>query len=201
MIDKETLTKLGAIVKEITVSYSRKISDGDYGSVGGDFFVTIDVRADADPEAAGNAAFEWLKQFATENLRPSFEAVRKPRDVTQPPEPEGLPLPPAQPSAPLPEGEQTLKIVEFEMSLRTDGKYQLALYGEGHEHPDIKYVADRDAMWNMLMPISAGLDFRSLPLKLAVSWLATWKQGRATGKFRKDGSPGYYKDLVSLKKT
>ncbi len=194
MIDKETLAKLGATVKEITVSYSRKVSDGEYGSVGGDFFVTIDVRADADPEAAGNAAFEWLKQFATGNLRPSFEAVRKPRDVPQPPEPEpeGLPLPPTQPAQP--EGEQTLKIVEFEMSLRTDGKYQLALFGEGHRYADIQYVADRDAMWKMLEPISAGLDFRSLPLKLAVSWLATYKLGRETSK------GGRYKDLLSLRK-
>jgi hypothetical protein len=87
-MDNETLNKMGAVVKEIAVSYERKVSDGNFGSVGGQFFVTADVVQGADPETAINALYEWVKAKATANLKASFGAVAQRAPQPELPEPE-----------------------------------------------------------------------------------------------------------------
>lgn len=79
-MDKEQLEKLGGTVTKISVFYDRKVSDGNYGSVGGQFGVEADLAPGADPERAMDAIYAYVKEAATRNLKPSFDAV-KPKEA------------------------------------------------------------------------------------------------------------------------
>ena len=65
----------GGVVSQITASYDRKLSDGAYGSVGVFMSATVDLAADANPDEAMSALFEWVKAAAVRNAKPSFDAV------------------------------------------------------------------------------------------------------------------------------
>lgn len=82
-MDSKELAKLGGTVTKISVFYARKIGDGNYGSVGGQFGVEADLASGADPDRAMDAVYAYVKEAATRNLKPSFDAV-KPKDVPLP---------------------------------------------------------------------------------------------------------------------
>lgn len=94
-MDSKTMEELGAKIVQVSVSYERKISDGQYGSVGGFFSVTADVALEADPEVALDATFAWVKKAAVRNMKTSFDGIAR-KDA-----PAALPrqAPPAAPPA------------------------------------------------------------------------------------------------------
>lgn len=102
-MDKKTTEFLKGTVTKISVSYERKVSDGNYGSVGGTFYVEADLAPDADPDASMDALYEWNKAAAVRNLRASLEAVT-PKAPSVPQEHPGAPqgdLAPKQAPAPV----------------------------------------------------------------------------------------------------
>src|SRR3990167_5399468 len=70
----DTLKQLGALVTRVSVTYSRKVSTGDYGSEGAVFGVEADTPAGADIDAVGDALYAWAKTVATRNLAPDLKA-------------------------------------------------------------------------------------------------------------------------------
>ena len=114
-MDSKELAKLGGTVTKIGVSYSRKVSDGNYGSIGGDFLVEADLAAGTDPDRAMDAVYEYVKAAATRNLKPSFDAVKPlatsasvPQEAAGSPavvlEPKHVPAPVPAPAAQIPTG-------------------------------------------------------------------------------------------------
>jgi len=73
-MNKETITQIGALVTKVSVTYSRKVSTGDYGSEGAVFGVEADTPAGADIDAVGDALYAWAKTVATRNLAPDLRA-------------------------------------------------------------------------------------------------------------------------------
>jgi len=127
-MDAKELAKLGGTVTKISVFYDRKISDGNYGSIGGQFGVEADLAAGADPDHAIDAIYAYVREAATRNLKPSFDAVKPaqaplptsasvPQEpVAGPPvvlEPKHAPAPISAPAAPIQPGtnERVLDIV------------------------------------------------------------------------------------------
>jgi len=127
-MDAKELAKLGGTVTKISVFYDRKISDGNYGSIGGQFGVEADLAAGADPDHAIDAIYAYVKEASTRNLKPSFDAVKPaqaplptsasvPQEpVAGPPvvlEPKHAPAPISAPAAPIQPGtnERVLDIV------------------------------------------------------------------------------------------
>ena len=82
-MDGETLKTLGAQVKEFSINYSRKVwREGD--SLGGDWSVTCSLAPNADPDAAMNAAYEYIKEVARRNMAPAMTAIVTKSEVPQP---------------------------------------------------------------------------------------------------------------------
>ena len=147
-MDSKELAKLGGTVTKISVFYDRKISDGNYGSVGGQFGVEADLASGADPDRAMDAVYTYVKEAATRNLKPSFDAV-KPKDVPLPTsrevpqeatsgpvaqnEPKQAPLPAPAPSAQIPlspTGDRTFDIAAddtVQLKVADTGKKMLLL--------------------------------------------------------------------------
>ena len=98
-MDAKELAKLGGTVTKISVFYDRKISDGNYGSIGGQFGVEADLASGADPDHAIDAIYAYVKEAATRNLKPSFDAV-KPAQAPLPTSASVPPEPPPQPPLP-----------------------------------------------------------------------------------------------------
>lgn len=80
---KELFKKLGARVTQVEVEYSRKMADGNYGSVGGMFRVTAEVEQGKNPDETIDGLFAWIKEAAVRNMKPSFGEVLK-ENVAQP---------------------------------------------------------------------------------------------------------------------
>ena len=193
--------KLGTIT-QISCSYERKISDGEYGSVGGFFSVTMDLGNNVNPDTAMDGLYEWVKVAATRNMKPSFDAIvekksTKPATVSHDDAP---PFPPA-PEVEEAEALEPMEVVKWTLARRTDGNYQLELYQKYGDkvgkYPDLKYTAGQVEMWDMLKPVIKDEDFSQLPVEYECKWLADWQHGREYKK--QDGTVGRYKDLVELR--
>ena len=153
-----------------------------------------------DPPRTSSEAFDALDATLTAKVAQSIreKEANLPQKPPEPPQtastafvaPEG------------PTGFQESDIVQMTFEARADGKYQLDLYpqigDEVGKYPEVKYVADRERMWHMISGVMGDTEIK-LPMKKDVSWVAVWKQGKATGKTKKDGTPGYYKDLEALR--
>ena len=95
------------------------------------------------------------------------------------------------------EGPQSFVCPMFELARRTDGKLELHLYpllgnGQVGQYPEVRYVAERAAMWEMLKPVLGGTELGELPVKKVCNWKVTYELGRETPK------GGRYKDLVGI---
>lgn len=76
----ETLEKLGATITAVTVSYDRKVSDGNYGSVGSFMSMTTELGPDANAEQVASALYEVVREAAEENFKPVFNKVLHPNE-------------------------------------------------------------------------------------------------------------------------
>jgi hypothetical protein len=87
---KETVEKLGGKVKEFTVHYSRKVSDGNFGSTEVGMFETISVGAEEDYLELERG---YMKQLRDKVNKASAQAPQAPpQDMSEPrpvEEPEG----------------------------------------------------------------------------------------------------------------
>lgn len=93
---KELFKQLGARVTIVEVEYNQKMSDGDYGSVGGMFRVTAEVAQGSDPVTAIDGLYAWVKERAVANMRESFNEVVRPKKEIDVPFPRTV----AQPTKP-----------------------------------------------------------------------------------------------------
>jgi hypothetical protein len=208
----DTPKQLGAIVTKISVTYSRKVSTGDYGSEGATFGLEADTPAGADIDAVGDALYAYAKTVATRNLAPDLKAHAKQESKFVPisldeamaladAESEEAFGPPVGGSSPAPakEEEGHTRIARFTLMAKPDNKYLLELYpligDRAGKYPELKFTADKERMWAMIGP--EWDDDWKLPLDKEVDWLADWVLGREkTGPKAKPGSR--YKDLVAL---
>ena len=95
------------------------------------------------------------------------------------------------------DGPQTFECPMFELARRTDGKLDLHLFpmlgnGQAGQYPEVRYVAEREAMWAMLKPMLGDTELGELPVKKVCNWKVTYKLGRETPK------GGRYKDLQKI---
>lgn len=88
---KSFTKKIGAVIPKVIVSYERKISDGEYGSIGGSLHVEFSLPPKGDPDEILDAAYDEVKEKATALFKPSFMAVKKTHVEISAPE---LPLEP-----------------------------------------------------------------------------------------------------------
>ena len=92
------------------------------------------------------------------------------------------------------EGPQSFTCPMFELARRTDGKLELHLYpllgnGQVGQYPEVRYVAERATMWEMLKPALGDTELGELPVKKVGNLKVTYELGRETPK------GGRYKDL------
>lgn len=95
------------------------------------------------------------------------------------------------------DGPQTFECPMFELARRTDGKMELRLFpllgnGQVGQYPEVRYTAEREAMWEMLKPVLGDTELGELPVKKVCNWKVTYKLGRETPK------GGRYKDLLGI---
>ena len=72
-MDENTVKKLGGVVTKLVVNYSRKVSDGDYGSEGASFGMEVDVPAGANVEQLTDAVYAYLRMASNRNLAPALK--------------------------------------------------------------------------------------------------------------------------------
>jgi hypothetical protein len=70
--------ELGAKITAVTVSYDRKVSDGNYGSVGSFMSMTTELGPEANAEQIASALYELVREAAEENFKPAFKDVLNP---------------------------------------------------------------------------------------------------------------------------
>ena len=211
-MNQDTLKQLGALVTKVSVTYSRKVSTGDFGSEGAVFGVEADTPAGADIDAVGDALYAWAKTVATRNLAPDLRAKTEARfsfgpvteemlaDSVTPPGAFGPPEPQAPAKEESEEGHT--RIARFTLNHAGDAKddkFKLELYprigDKPGKWPELKFTGTREAVWGFIGP-EWDNDWK-LPCDKTVDWLADWKLGREkTGEKAKPGSR--YKDLIAI---
>jgi len=185
-------------ISQLSVRVSRKMGDGDYGSYGVEAEATENIAAGANVQEE----FDALDAFLTAAVGMSMTEKKGTIEAAKPEKPveatEGLGPKPTTKEKP--EGlteEHAVKIVKATLSKRTDGKFELSLYpeiaGNPGKYPEIRYVRERDAMWEMLREVADDHDFSSLPVEFSVEWLAHYVLGKETPKGNR------YKDLIAIK--
>ena len=156
-MDAETLKALGAKVRGISVTYSRKIWGDIGGSLGAEIGLEADVNDAADYEAVANALYESAKNLAADNMKPALEAMQKVRDVPQPKQ-EAYMLPSEPPGLPEPERVQVddsgAEYKTFECDHFTvhemDGKRSAKIFGGAYKkfgvraYPEVMATAGVD---------------------------------------------------------
>lgn len=157
----EVLEKLGATITAVTVSYDRKVSDGDYGSISGFFSMTTELESDANAEQVASALFEIVRESAEANLAPAFKAVagtsrfpaNKPamdtsQDATFPPDHSDL----ADGQDAIPAHDGSVKSIRFTVEGHDGGKVKLSFFAEGRKWADITRVCTVDTAISMMQP-------------------------------------------------
>jgi len=171
----------GAVPTEAWMQLSRKRSDGQYGSDEKLVGMKLTLTPDADLEVV------WAELWDELQSELGHEVVAT----------VALPAPEVEDAEAL----EPVEVVKFTLAKRTDGKYQLEVYqnygAKVGKYPELKYVADREPMWNQLAKVIVDESFKDLPVEYECSWWADWKYGNEYVK--KDGTPGRYKDLVNLR--
>lgn len=145
----EVLEKLGATITAVTVSYDRKVSDGDYGSVGGFFSMTTELGPDANAEQVARALFEIVRESAEANLAPAFQAIagksgfpaNKP-DYSDPTDDQEA----------IPTHDGSVKSIRFTVEGHDGGKVKLSFFAESRKWADITRVCTVGTAISMMQP-------------------------------------------------
>jgi len=217
-VNKETIAQIGALVTKVSVTYSRKVSTGDYGSEGAVFGVEADTPAGADIDAVGDALYAWAKTVATRNLAPDLRAHTEAADAlaeAYAPVAHEAAFGPPEAQAPAKEESEEghTRIARFTLETKGEDRYLLALYPRMGDKPgrykELEFTAKRDEMWKMVgeeLKATFPDGTLALPLDKECDWMADWKLGRdkteawiAGGKKWKQPNPGSrYKDLIAI---
>ena len=193
----------------LTVRVSRKLGDKDFGSYGVEAEITVNLPADAPLNEAFDAADSWLTAAVARSIQDKTEEVQKGRkdiattlqesaDASN--EIVGKIVAKAEGGKTeyVPGEEHSEKVVKFTLAKRTDGKFELGLYGDyggkPSQYPILRHVREREAMWEMLKPVLEDFDFGSLPVEHPCELLAHYVISD-----RKTPKGHFYKDLLALK--
>jgi len=134
-MDNATLKSLGAKVTLVRVGYSRKLGDGNYGSIGGEVSAEATIAADVDADAATKALYEWCKTHVADSMKQVQEAVQRPLQGPHlPPEaPKPAPVPATPEPTRTPVDDQGNEYTEFDVTHFTvhemDGKRSAKVFG------------------------------------------------------------------------
>jgi hypothetical protein len=195
-VDAEVVKKLQGKIVSVRAEYSRRVSDGNYGSTESGMALEVRLSPEDSLKEVGAAAQALCEAFVNLQLKPAAislkeEAESKPAEVQfAPPEAE----------APAKDGEEGhTRIARFTLEARPDDKFLLSLYprigSKAGQYPELKFTANREDMWAIIGP-EWDNDWK-VPCDKEVDWLADWRLGREkTGPKAKPGSR--YKDLVAI---
>jgi len=151
-------------ITQVAVSYDRKISDGNYGSIGGFLSVTANVENGTDPAEVIRELFAFVREQAAINLKPAFrEIVHRPAAREMQTEqtinietpiavPTGVTTaPPIVVAAPAQaQAGQTINAVKMSVTPRADGKVEVKWFAAGHTYPDIYATKTVEALCDLL---------------------------------------------------
>ncbi len=202
----EVLEKLGAAITAVSVSYDRKVSDGDYGSVGGFMSMTAELGPDANAEQIVSALFEIVRESAEANLAPAFKAIAGtsdfPRQHTST-NTQGAASSPKidtrQDSDSPPAHDGTVQSIRFTVEGHDGGKVKLSFFAEGRKWADITRVCTVSTAIDMMQPTAKnGKTWtqnhfepgKEYPLGCTVYYTLSDKKNSA-------GNP--YKDIVAIR--
>lgn len=217
-MDAKTLKELGGTITKMTVPFAGKMWNKER-TIGGDWGVEVSIPDGEDPEVVGVATYEYLRQIARVAIaddmaemkaeKPAAEirqsdALQRQADEDNANEATGMGQH-AEAAKPKEGTSKTVKIVKFTLEKRPDKKFELKLYPEIKDapgkYPEVKYVADRERMWEMLSSIAEEFDFTDLPGEFECNLTANYLIGKefiiASGAHK--GEKSNYKDLVSVK--
>jgi len=170
-MDYETVKQMGGVLKgvEFSLGYQK-------------FVWAINEAADAD--AVVNACYEYTRQ-KVDSLLPAATEIQEtfvPSEATSD-------------DSPAADSSGTVHVVRAVLTHEGENKYRLELYpeikGKPGQWPELKYVSDKDRMWEMLE--SVWQEGWKLPVDKEVNWAAQWVRGREKVKGK-----GHYKDLVAI---
>lgn len=203
---QETLVKNGIKIVQISASYERKISDGQYGSMGGFFSMTADVEPIAAIEDQINLLFAFVRETAAKQLKPEFtktkDAIAKATDravnVEAPHTTTTTPAPvaPQSPAAPSSAsgGMLTIRAVKMTVTPRTDGKADVKFFEQGHQYPDIYATKTPAELVTMLKTTGAWTPQHFAAAgEYQVNFVIDYKLSE---KLNTKGNP--YKDIVTI---
>ena len=196
----------------LTVRVTRKVSDSDFGSFGGEWECTVELGPKANLEEESQALFAFGRAFLGAELVDIQASLKPVAQDAQPPavvqQDEGLGPKPSEtekPKADKEGDELTFKCLKFTLAKQPDKKFRLELYPEIKDapgkYPTIKFTAEREKMWAMLEGVADDYDFSDLPVEFACNWLVHYTIGREfeikAGEHK--GEKSHYKDLVFIK--
>lgn len=217
-MDAKGLEALGAVLKEFSVSHDRKVSDGNYGSVGAFFSLTLQVAPGVDLDALATAAEIYCKQRVDArfvNEKPAFDgALKKNADALFPPPPgpgesyaelhASQAIASVEPVS-VPDGDGVQEVTEFAVAkytiaVRPDGKHELRLFPRIKDEPgkyaEVTFVADEGDTAKMIAEVAQ--DVPKVPSQGLVAWRGFYKLGREYVS-KKDGKTRQYRDLVAIR--
>lgn len=133
-MDEATVAKIGGKITSIRVEYSRKVSTGDYGSIGAGFAIEAQVAPDANIEDSGGALQALAEAFVNSQLGPLAkglaEKASQPRLVEA--DEKTSPEPPQETREPVHEGMEYMEVdgITVEFSPKTGQKLAKAKGGK-----------------------------------------------------------------------
>jgi len=195
--------------KTLKVLVSRKLGDNEYGSYGVEAELEVSLPPDANRDEAFDENDSWLTAKVGQSMAEKKASIQKmqaesKKAVAVSEEAETKPEKKADAKELVPGEEHSEKVVKFTLAKRTDGKFELGLYGDyggkPSQYPILRHVREREAMWGMLKPVLEDFDFGSLPVEFACEWLIHYAIGREfeikQGEHK--GEKSHYKDLLSI---
>lgn len=193
----EALVKNGIKIVQISASYERKISDGQFGSMGGFFSMTADVEPVAQIEDQIDMLFSFVRDAAAKQLKPEF--VKTKASISQAadravnveaPNMTNVPQAPTAPVAPqataAPTGPMTAQCVMIEVGTSYQGgKTQLKFNCNGIEHP-LTYTKEISDMVKLLAPLGFTAAHIVVGQKYPVNCVVTYAETSKDGKTYKN---------------
>jgi hypothetical protein len=206
MTAEKDFEKLGGFVSKVVVSAERKVWSDKAGSHGVSLSLEANVAKGADLDAFVGALSAYAEAYCGRGVADTMEQVRQTPDDARvagllaegnaPAEAMGSPPPVTT------EEVQHVSIKKFSLMEKPGDKFELQLFpdikGQPGKWAEIKFTANREAMWNMLRSVWDN-DWKP-PVEKEVDWVAEYKLGREyeVKQGEHKGETKRYKDLVNL---
>lgn len=215
MTSEQDFEKLGGFVGKVVVSAERKVWSDKAGSHGVSLSLEANVAKGADIDAFIAALSAYAEAYCGRGLGDTMAAVRRDdqlnsltdvaagkKEAVSDSAHDRAAASDALSQPETTEEVQHVSIKKFSLMEKPGEKYELQLFpdikGQPGKWAEIKYTANREAMWHMLRSVWDN-DWKP-PVEKEVDWVAEYKKGREyeVKQGPNKGETKNYKDLIGI---